>query len=344
MLVLELTRFGHIDVAHRDEPELGASDALVEIIATGICGSDIHGFTGENGRRVPGQVMGHETVGRVVVTGTDVQRALAPGQLVTINPLISCQDCAACTANSPQHCAGRRVIGVAPDIVSAFAERIAVPAANVVPLAPHTPPELGALVEPLAVAFHAVRRARVRQGQTVVVIGGGPIGQSVLLAALHAGARSVLVSEMDPARRALCGELGAVPLDPATAPVADQVRGILGSPADVAIDAVGVDASLDAAINSVKLGGVVTLVGMGAPSLRLDSFRLSTEERELIGSFCYTPDDFTDAAAYVDRGVAPLRRLISREVPPERADEAFTGLAAGDGTAGKVLIRFKADS
>ncbi len=340
MRVLELKEFRQLVVADREKPAAGPGEVLIDVVATGICGSDIHGYTGENGRRVPGQVMGHETVGRIAALGAGTDGSgLALGQPVTFNPLISCNTCEACTAGQQQHCPERTVIGVNPAIVSAFAEQVAVPADNVVVLSADTPIVYGALIEPLAVAFHAVRRARLGAGQHVLVIGGGPIGQSVILAALQEGAARVLVSEMDPARRALCERLGATALDPAAAPLDQQVRAAFGKLADTTVDAVGIKPTIASALDATKFGGVVVLVGMGSPELGFSAYRVSTEEREIVGSFCYNNQDFRDAAAWVDQGSPVLAELISREVAMEDADAAFAGLAAADGTAGKVLVR-----
>lgn len=340
MRVLELKDFRQLVVADRAQPAAGPGEVLIDVVATGICGSDIHGYTGENGRRVPGQVMGHETVGRIASLGAGTDSfGFAVGQPVTFNPLISCNDCDACDAGQQQHCPERTVIGVNPAIVSAFAEQLAVPAENVVALSDGTPIVYGALIEPLAVAFHAVRRARVRAGQKILVIGGGPIGQSVILAALQEGAARVLVSEMDPARRALCERLGATALDPTDRQLDEQVRAHFGTLADTTIDAVGIKPTIAGALDATKFGGVVSLVGMGSPELAFNAYRVSTEEREIVGSFCYNNQDFRDAAAWVDQGSPVLAELISREVSMEDADAAFAGLAAADGTAGKVLIR-----
>ena len=340
MRVLELKEFRQLVVADREKPAAGPGEVLIDVVATGICGSDIHGYTGENGRRVPGQVMGHETAGRIAALGSGTGRyGFAVGQAVTFNPLISCTTCEACTAGQQQHCPERTVIGVNPAIVSAFAEQVAVPADNVVVLSAGTPIVYGALIEPLAVAFHAVRRARIGAGQKVLVIGGGPIGQSVILAALQEGAARVLVSEMDPARRALCERLGATALDPTAAPLDQQVREAFGSLADTTVDAVGIKPTIASALDATKFGGVVSLVGMGSPELAFSAYRVSTEEREIVGSFCYNNQDFRDAAAWVDQGSPVLAQLISREVSMEDADAAFAGLAAADGTAGKVLVR-----
>ena len=124
-----------IGVEERVDPEPGPGEVLLRITATGICGSDLHGYTGENKRRHPGQIMGHETVGRIVVVGPDVSDPdLEPGRVATVNPVIGCGECAQCAAGTEQLCPRRKVIGVDREIASAFAELMLAPARNVVVL------------------------------------------------------------------------------------------------------------------------------------------------------------------------------------------------------------------
>jgi threonine dehydrogenase-like Zn-dependent dehydrogenase len=339
MKALVLDAFGTMSVREQQKPIAGRAQILVEIVATGICGSDIHGFTGENGRRVPGQIMGHETVGVVAECGSETgQYGFAVGDVVTFNPVVVPAEQAAKFVGREQHCPDKYVIGVAHDVVAAFAQFVAVPARNVVTLDNDMPIEFGALIEPIAVGVHAVRRVGVRSGSSVLVIGGGPIGQSVILAARMEGATDIVVSEVDPGRRALCARLGAKTLDPASGPLPDQVKALLGGPAAVAIDAVGIGATVAGALESVELGGAVCLVGMGTPQFALDAYSVSTEERSLVGSFTYSAADFRDAAQFVSSAPPEVGELISRRVPLDDGPQAFTDLAAGDGTAGKVLV------
>lgn len=326
-----------IGVESRPDPAPASGEALLRITATGICGSDLHGFTGENGRRHPGQVMGHETVGRVVATGPEV-RGLAPGTLATINPLIACGECAACRAGAEQSCPRRRVIGVAADLSAAFADLMAAPARNVVPLADDMPEEYGALVEPLAVGYHAARRGDCSAGDTVLVIGGGPIGQACVLAAQRLGVARVAVSEPNPRRRALLADLGAIPLDPAGDDLPERVAEILGGPAALVFDAVGASGSLADAFACSRYGARVVLVGMNAPRVELAAYAVSTEERTLIGSFCYSAEDFRRTAEWVGTAPAVLARLIEDRVGLDEAPAAFADLAKGESQASKVLV------
>src|SRR5690606_30027862 len=166
-----------LGVEERPDPVAGAGEVVLKVVATGICGSDVHGYTGENGRRFPGQVMGHETVARVHELGADVTE-LAPGDLVTVHPVLSCGTCPACVAGRDHRCPTKKVVGVAPEVSSAFADYLVVPAKNAVRLPESMPVEYGALVEPLSVGYHAVVRSAPTERDRVLVVGGGPIGQA----------------------------------------------------------------------------------------------------------------------------------------------------------------------
>lgn len=340
MRALVLHEIGHLRVEERDTPTPGEGEALIRVAATGICGSDVHGYTGENRRRFPGQIMGHESVGHLTDLGPGTESAgLTIGQVVTFNPVVVPVADATEYAGREQHSPNKTVIGVTPAVPAAFAEFVVVPARNVVVLPDSMPIEYGALIEPIAVAVHAARRVHAAGHRRALVIGGGPIGQSVVLALAMEGVETVYVSEVDPSRRALCERLGAIVLDPTAGSIVDAVTAD-GGLVDVTIDAVGITATLADALNATVFGGTVGLVGMGSPKLDLDAFRISTEERSMVGSFTYTAQDFIDAAAFVASGAPQIGELISREVRPEDADAAFAALSAGDGTAGKVLVRF----
>lgn len=340
MRALRLVDFGSVAPAEIPEPIVGPAEVILQILATGICGSDIHGFTGENGRRVPGQVMGHESVGRVVAIGDGVQPSQAPiGRLATFNPVILAADRMKEFAGHEQHDPQRRVVGVDPTIVSGFAEFVAVPARNVVLLPESMPVAYGVLIEPLAVALNAVRRVCIAQGDSVLVVGGGPIGQSTVLAALHDGAGPVFVSELDDARRALCATLGAIPIDPRGGAIPDQLATIHGGLVDVAIDAVGVSSTLADSLTSTVYGGRVCLVGMGQPELTVPAYRVSTEERSIIGAFTYSFSIFEEAAAWVGTGDPIFGTLISAEVSLDEAQGAFERLAHHRDVPGKILVR-----
>lgn len=343
MKAVQLKEFGQVEVAEIEAPSPQPGEVLVDIIATGICGSDIHGFTGENGRRVPGQIMGHESVGRVAALGDGVT-GFGIGQPVTFNPVVVPPEDLEAFAGREQMSPRKQVIGVTPEIVASFAQRIVLPERNVVALPESMPIELGALIEPLAVAVHAVRRTGAEPGDSVLVLGGGPIGQSVVLALQMSGVENIVVSEVIPSRRELIEALGAETVDATADDVAQQVTEKLGGPADRAIDAVGIEPTVRLALQATSLGATVCLVGMGAPQLMLDAFRVSTEERVLTGSFTYSARDFHDAADWMGGAPEQAHQLISRQVPITAAQAEFTHLAAGGDTPGKVLVRLDDES
>jgi threonine dehydrogenase-like Zn-dependent dehydrogenase len=327
-----------IRVEERPDPQPGPSEVVVEIIATGICGSDFHGYSGENGRRHPGQIMGHETVGRVrglgsAVTGLEIDR------LVTINPMMVCHSCEACLAGREQWCSRRVVLGVAPEIPAAFADLVAVPAENIVTLREDLPAELGALVEPLSVGYHAVRRGQPLTEDRVLIIGGGPIGQACLLAAQRLGVGTApAVSDISEGRRDLCARLGGQVIDPSVEKLSEAVVARLGGPATLVVDAVGVSRTVDDALSAAALGARIVLVGMGSPRIDLSAYAMSTEERTLLGSFTYTAEEFGDTAAWIGSVPPGIESLIDGRVGWDGAPQSFDDLARGRSTASKILV------
>lgn len=329
-------------VEERPDPTPAGSEVLLRIVATGICGSDLHGFTGENGRRHPGQVMGHETVATVV---DDPSGSFAEGAVVTVNPVVGCETCERCEQGDWQLCPDRQVIGVTPEVSSAFAELLVAPRRNVVGFAaggPEGAVEVGALVEPLAVGYHAARRAQIGAGDRVLVIGGGPIGQAAALGAVRMGCSEVVVLEPDEGRRALCGELQLLALDPGPAApsLSELVIARLGGRPSVVLDAVGTSATMTTALELSALGSRIVLVGMNSPQLELPAYAVSTHERSILGSFCYNRDEFAETATWAATNSELLRKMTDGRVALHQAPETFTRLAQGELRASKVLVRF----
>jgi threonine dehydrogenase-like Zn-dependent dehydrogenase len=339
MRALVLSDFWNLTVDEVPEPEPGPGDVLIEVVATGICGSDVHGYTGENGRRVRGQVMGHETVGRVLAVGPEAGGEFAVGDAVTVNPVLWCGECGQCAVGREQSCPNKQVIGVTPELRSAFAERMAVPARNVVKLPDGMPIEHGALVEPLAVGYHALVRGDCRPGEAVLVLGGGPIGQACVLAAQRLGAERVVVSEPAPQRRELTARLGAAVVDPAaTDDIAAAVRAALDGEPTLVVDAVGTTQTLAAAFACAPIGASVVLVGMGVPALDVAAYEISTKERSVVGSFCYSAAEFRDTAQWAATMPDALEALVEGRTDLAGGPAAFEALARGTDPASKVLV------
>jgi threonine dehydrogenase-like Zn-dependent dehydrogenase len=337
MQALVLQDFWKLAVEERPDPIPGAGEVLIRITATGICGSDIHGYTGENGRRKPGQVMGHETVGRVVACGNGVTTH-GVGDVVTVNPVIWCGKCAACRSGREQTCPNKRQIGVHAHVQSAFAELMVAPALQAVILPSSMPEEYGALAEPLAVGLHAVRRGACTPDDSVLVVGGGPIGQACLLAAKRQGVTRIVVTEPDMRRHALLEKLGVAVVDPSEGDTLTLVADALGGPATLVLDAVGSTASLADSLACSQPCARVVLVGMAMPEVKLPAFAVSVAERNLIGSFCYTAAEFIEAAEWVGAAPSDLAHLIEDRVALNGAAAAFEALAKQETGASKVLV------
>tara|TARA_R110002051_G_scaffold325483_1_gene428138 strand:+ start:12244 stop:13266 length:1023 start_codon:yes stop_codon:yes gene_type:complete len=335
MLALVFNGPWDLSIMERPDPIVGPTDVLITVIATGVCGTDIHGYTGDNGRRFAGQVMGHETVGRVREVGSSVD-TVAVGTLVTINPLIPCGDCSACAAGESQVCPDQVVIGVEPRLDGAFAELLVAPADNVISLSEEIPVMHGALIEPLAVGYHAACRGNLTPEDRLLVIGGGPIGQSVAIGARRLGVTKILVSEPSEPRRALLEQLGFVTTTPAD--LANAVTSILDGAATAVVDAVGINPSIAAALENSTTRAKIVLVGMGAKSLTLSSYGISVGEREIIGSYCYSDKHFRSTAGWVGEGHSELDLLIDRELPLNHGPEVFRTLADGSVSANKILL------
>lgn len=337
MHALVLQDFWKLAVEERPVPVPADGEVLIQISATGICGSDIHGYTGENGRRKPGQIMGHETVGRVVACGSTVTTHHV-GDLVTVNPVIWCGECNACRSGREQACPNKRHIGVHAHVQSAFAEFMVAPALQTIALPSSIPEEYGALAEPFAVGLHAVRRGGCTPDDSVLVVGGGPIGQSCVLAAKRQGVTRIVVTEPNVRRHALLQKLGISVVDPTDGDTAPRVAEALGGPATLVLDAVGSTASLADSLACSEPCARVVLIGMAAPEVTLPAFGISVEERVLFGSFCYTAADFIEAAEWVGSAPSDLAHLIEGRVTLDEAPAAFDALARQETAASKVLV------
>ncbi len=316
----------------RPRPEPGPGEVRLRLSHVGICGSDLHGYTGESGRRVPGMVMGHEASGWIETLGPGVD-GLVVGDRVTFNPALPCDG--ACGHATENQCSRLQVIGVTPEIQGAFAEAMVVPAARVVPLGALSL-EWGAGVEPMAVALQASQRAGVASGHSVLVLGGGMIGQCVAQTARLGGAASVTVSDPIAERRELATAAGFAATHP------DDVAGL--GPFDIAIDAVGISATAAAAIRSVHKGATVCFVGLGVPEVTVPLFDIVVAERVIVGTFCYPDEVFRAAVGHLEAGRLDLGPLIGSVEPFTDTGSAFDALADGSRRDAKIMIAMGAEA
>jgi L-iditol 2-dehydrogenase len=286
-----------MELQEADEPAAGPGEVVVETSAAAICGSDLHGFREASPRRIPPLVMGHEAVGTVSAAGDGVDPDLA-GTRVVLKPIIGCGRCEACAAGRVNLCRDGRLVG--RDLPGAFGERFAVPAAAVAPISSGVGDEAATLVEPLANAVHVTSRS-VREGDDVLVVGAGPIGALMARMARERGAGRVFATDRIPARLELIRAQGATPLG---APAAEEALADAtgGRGVDVAIDAVGLEATWALALRAIRAGGRIEAVGLGSGSGAIDYFSVIGKEATITGSYGWTDEDFATALALVEAG------------------------------------------
>lgn len=325
---------GAVAIEEQPDPRPGPGEVVVAVRAVGVCGSDIHGFTGRTGRRAPGQVMGHEAAGVVVSHGPGAERP-REGSRVAIFPILSCHRCDACLQGQPQVCADRRVLGV--QVPGAYAEYMVVPAGNCRAMRRTTSFAQAALAEPLAVGLHAAALSGVRRGDISAVLGAGGIGLCTLLACRLRGASRIYVTDIMPERLALVEALGGIPI---SARDADPVERILreAGPLGRVIDAVGDTATLRQALALAAAGGRIVVVGMGSPQVELPLYDLITREREVAGAYAYTAREYARAVTLINRRRVDLTLLIGRTCALPDLPDIFPRLVRGEISAPRVVV------
>jgi (R,R)-butanediol dehydrogenase / meso-butanediol dehydrogenase / diacetyl reductase len=334
MHAVHYTGRGAVRVVDVDEHPPAPDEVTVAVAYTGICGTDLHVLHGAMDTRVTTPaVLGHEMSGRVAAVGAAV-RGWAVGDLVTVMPLRWCGSCPACRRGFRHVCQHLDFVGI--DSPGSLQERWNVPADLLVPLPPGVCLRDAALVEPTAVAVHDVRRAALAAGESVLVVGGGPVGLLVAAVSVVDGAR-VLVAEPDGARRDLARELGFEVVDPAVTEVPGQVAAWTGGAgADVAFEVSGSQAGVDTAVTSLAVRGRLVLVGIHPQRRELDLFRVFQRELCLVGARVYERADVERAVTLVASATVPAGRLVTHVEPLASAPEAFARLESGGQL--KVLV------
>jgi L-iditol 2-dehydrogenase len=340
MRALVLSEYKHLDVRDVPEPAVGDADVLVRVRACGICGSDVHGYDGSSGRRIPPAVMGHEAAGVVERIGAAVQR-VDPGDRVTFDSTVSCGRCHYCRADRSNLCDQRKVLGVScADYrrAGAFAELVAVPEHIVYRLPDEVPFEHAAMVEPVAVAVHAVARAPM-PARNAVVVGAGTIGLLVIQALHAAGARRVIAVDVDEGKLALARRLGAeVALNPTAVDVPSEVRQLTEGGADVALECVGATEPIKTAVACVRKGGSVVLVGNVSPGIQLPLQAVVTGELTLLGT-CASNGEYPRAIELLRTGAIDVRPLITLVAPLAEGAALFERLYAREPGLMKVILQ-----
>jgi 2-desacetyl-2-hydroxyethyl bacteriochlorophyllide A dehydrogenase len=315
-------------------PEAGPGQVLVRSTVVGICGSDIHAAHGRHPFISLPMHPGHEVVGVVAGAGEGVDPALV-GTRVVVEPNLACGRCTQCRQGRYNICATLDVFGC--QTPGGMSDWFAIAADRVVPLPDDLDDRWAALIEPAATPVHAVRRAGDLHGRRVLVIGAGPIGLFVLLAARAAGAERVVACDLLDSKRALAGRLGAdATVDPSAEGADAAAAEALGGPADVVFDCVSRESTVRLAVRTVDKGGVIVIVGVPAGPVAIDLDLVQDRELTVMGSLMYVREDVERAIELLRGRPFEIDDVVTAQYDITEAAEAFR--ASDDPHHVKVLV------
>jgi L-iditol 2-dehydrogenase len=324
------------------EPEPGPQDVLIEVKACGICGSDVHGYDGSTGRRIPPLIMGHEAAGVVAKIGTEVH-GVQVGDRVTFDSIVSCGKCLYCSTGDINLCETRQVLGVSCGDYrrdGAFAEFVSVPQHIVYELPDSFAFEKAALIEAVSIAVHAAKITGIKPGSTALVVGAGMIGLLAIQSFRVFGCSQVIAVDLEEAKLKLAQQMGADQTFLATDPqLLEKIRAATGGHGpDIAVEVVGAQKSVLTAINSVRRGGTVTLIGNLAPTVEIPLQTVVTRQLRLLGS-CASAGEYRECIGLMEAGAIDVDPLISALAPLSEGADWFHRLYARQLGLMKVILR-----
>lgn len=322
----------------RDEEKKApqAGQARVRIAYCGICGTDLHVFHGSMDARVTtNRVVGHECSGVIDALGEGV-KGFEVGDHVVIRPLASCGECAACKKGYTNVCQNLKFLGL--DTEGAFQENWTLPANTLHKIPADLRLDYAALIEPTAVACHDVARAKIQQGDDVLVIGGGPIGLLVAMVAKQAGG-NVVISEVSEYRLKTAEKLGFKTLNPMNVDVAKEIWKITGDKgAEVVFEVSGSKAGIATMTEAAAVRGRIVMVAIHGNKPEVDMFKFFWRELELMGARVYEAADYEKGIELIVSGVIDCETMITDIQELEDITKAFQALD-GNATAMKSLIK-----
>ena len=340
MKALLLKEYKQLELADLPEPKPGAGEVLVRVAACGICGSDVHGYDGSSGRRIPPIVMGHEAAGTIAALDAGVKE-LSVGDRVTLDSTVFCGACAPCRRGEINLCDNRQVLGVScADYrrAGAFAEYVAVPSRILYRLPENLSFAEAAMLEAAAVALHAVSLAQISPESNALVVGAGMIGLLTVQALRAAGCSRVFVTDIDSSRLKLAQDMGAIAVFSAEMDAAAQILQLTGGVGvDIAVEAVGRTETVTAAIEGVRKSGAVILVGNISPEVSIPLQKIVTRQIRLQGS-CASAGEYPRAMELLSSGAIQVKPLITAIAPLSEGPQWFERLHAREPNLMKVIL------
>ncbi len=323
-------------VDEKEVPPPATGEVQVDVAYCGICGTDLHIYLGHMDQRVGFErTIGHEMSGVISALGDGVT-GLEVGQNIVVRPLDHCGDCPACNAGHEHVCHNLKFIGI--DTEGAFQEKWNVPAHTIHVLPRDLDLSHAALIEPLAVACHDVKRGDVADGDDVLVIGGGPIGMLVALVAHHAGGK-VTISEINENRLAYASRLGFTTLNPKNDDVAKIMHETTGGKgADIVFEVSGSQPGVDLMTEAAATRGRIVMVAIHATKPTVDLFKFFWRELDMVGARVYHKVDYDEAMKLLDEGVVDCASFITDIKSLDEIQGAFEALTTNP-NAMKSMIR-----
>ena len=313
-------------------------EVLIKVRAAAICGSDVHGYLGISGRRTPPMIMGHEFSGEISKLGEGVTR-FAVGDRVTVQPLIFCGRCEYCERGLTNLCQSKKMYGVM-DVNGAMAEYICVLERLVYRLPDSINYLHGAMLEPFAVAYTAVKKAPGIEGQNVLVVGTGTIGLLVFQIVKTLAPAKTFVSDVNEFRLDLAKQIGA---DFALNPGKDDLKEIIGRQTngkgvDIAFEVVGISTTVRQAMSALRTGATCIWVGNSEKMITMNMQEVVTRQLNISGTYAYTHEGFGEAISLLAEQKPDLDPMISKVVPLDQGPEMFKQLAKGTSQLIKVIL------
>ena len=342
MKALVLTEYNKFSYEDIPDPHTGPGDVLIRVQACAICGSDVHGMDGSTGRRIPPVVMGHEASGIIEKTGADVA-GFKPGDRVTFDSTVYCGSCYFCRQGRINLCDNRRVLGVSCGEYrtnGAFAELVSVPQHILYSIPGPVSFAQAAMVEPLSIAFHAIRRSETALGSSAVVVGSGMIGLLVIQLLKAAGCGKIIAVDLAQEKLDMAGKFGAHLALRADDPdvVAKIFEATENRGADVAFEAVGVTQAVQTAISALRKGGALTLVGNLSPQVEFPLQSVVTRQISVYGS-CASSGEYPDCLSMIAEGKVDVDSFIRAVAPLSEGASWFKRLYDGEPGLLKVILK-----
>ncbi|NVL93223.1 MAG: galactitol-1-phosphate 5-dehydrogenase [Desulfobacterales bacterium] len=320
------------------KPDLGPNDILVKVKAAGICGSDLHAYEGISKRRAPPLIMGHEIAGEIAEIGRDV-KGLQEGDKVVIQPVLPCGECEQCRSGNENICRNIRFLGL--HVPGGFAEYVKAPAEKCYTLPRHLESKEACLTEPLSVAVHVVNNMPVGVDGTILIVGAGVVGSMITQVARLRTSGKIIVTDILDSRLDLAKKLGAdITINPREKNVAEETFRITeGRGADVTIEVVGIESTIQDALASIKKGGTTIAIGLLEKNMEIDMMKLVSSELRLLGSYLYNDSDFRSSINLIAEGKVDLQPYLTRIFALDDALKGFEEMATNKENVLKVILK-----